>query len=110
MKELYSVLEECKADVLGITNMKLMMDKGIFPKEMEYSMYASYLGGMLRSIRFGINEAHGGGVAIQWNYCFDKGAFLLDENGKLTLDESKVLPALTRAGGRSAHVSGQGRL
>lgn len=94
MKELYSVLEECKADVLGITNLKLMMDKGVFPKEMEYSMYASYLGGMLRSIRFGINEAHGGGVAIQWNYCFDKGAFLLDENGKLTLDESKVLPAL----------------
>jgi hypothetical protein len=95
LKELYSVLEECKADVLGIINMKLMMDKGVFPQEMEYSMYASYLGGMLRSIRFGINEAHGGGVAIQWNYCFDKGAFLLDEQGKLTLDESKVLPALT---------------
>ncbi len=94
MKELYSVLEECKADVLGITNLKLMMDRGVFPKEMEYSMYASYLGGMLRSIRFGINEAHGGGVAIQWNWCFDKGAFFVDDNGKLTLDECKILPAL----------------
>ena len=94
MKELYSVLEECKADVLGIINMKLMMEKGIFPQEMEYGMYASYLGGMLRSIRFGINEAHGGGVAIQWNYCFDKGAFLLDGEGKLTLDETRVLPVL----------------
>ena len=95
LKELYSVLEECKADVLGIINMKLMMDKGVFPNEMEYPMYASYLGGMLRSIRFGINEAHGGGVAVQWNYCFEKGAFVLDEDGKLTLDEVKVLPALT---------------
>jgi len=94
LKELYSVLEECKADILGIINMKLMMEKGIFPAEMEYGMYASYLGGMLRSIRFGINEAHGGGVAIQWNYCFDRGAFLLDGEGKLTLDETRVLPAL----------------
>ncbi|HOT98005.1 MAG TPA: peptidase [bacterium] len=95
LKELYSTIEECKADVLGILNMKRLMEKGIFPAEMEYPMYASYLGGMLRSIRFGINEAHGGGVAIQWNYCFDKGAFLQDENGKLTLDETKMLPVLT---------------
>lgn len=95
MKELSSVMEECKADVLGVITMRQMMEKGIFPLEGEYSMYASYLGGMLRSIRFGINEAHGGGVAIQFNYGFDKGAFFLDRDGKLDLDESKVLPVLT---------------
>lgn len=95
MKELSSVMEECKADVLGVITMRQMMEKGIFPLAQEYSMYASYLGGMLRSIRFGINEAHGGGVAIQFNYGFDKGAFFLDSSGKLDLDESKVLPMLT---------------
>ncbi len=95
LKELYSTIEECKADVLGIINLKILMEKGIFPAGMEYPMYASYLGGMLRSIRFGINEAHGGGVAIQWNYGFEKGAFRQDENGKLTLDESKMVPVLT---------------
>ena len=57
---------------------------------MEYSVYASYLGGMLRSIRFGIEEAHGGGVAIQWNYLFEKGAFITDENGKLDVDITKI--------------------
>jgi len=96
MKELYSTVEECKADVLGILNMKRMMEKGIFAADMEYSMYASYLGGMLRSIRFGINEAHGGGVAIQWNYCFENGAFLLDPAGNVTLNEKKILPVLTQ--------------
>ena len=71
------------------------MDKGVFDKGQEYSMYSSYLGGMLRSIRFGINEAHGGGVAIQWNYYFEKGAFYVDGSGKLTFDENKIFPAVT---------------
>ena len=95
MKELYSTIEECKADVLGIYSMKFLMDKGVFDKGQEYSMYSSYLGGMLRSIRFGINEAHGGGVAIQWNYYFEKGAFYVDGSGKLTFDENKIFPAVT---------------
>ena len=95
LKELYSTIEECKADVLGIYNMKFLMDKGVFDKGQEYSMYSSYLGGMLRSIRFGINEAHGGGVAIQWNYYFEKGAFYVDGSGKLTFDENKIFPAVT---------------
>lgn len=93
LKELYSTIEECKADVLGIYTMKYLMDKGVFPQN-EYSMYASYLGGMLRSIRFGIDEAHGGGVAIQFNYYFNKGAFFVDEKGKLDFNETKIFPAV----------------
>ena len=95
LKEVYTLLEECKADVLGILTMKFLMDKGVFSKDDEYSMYASYLGGMLRSIRFGINESHGGGVAIQFNYCFEKGAFKTDQNGKLDFDEEKIFPVLS---------------
>ncbi|MBN1540750.1 peptidase, partial [candidate division KSB1 bacterium] len=94
LKELYSVIEECKADVLGVINMKFLMGKGVVPPTLEKSMLASYLGGMFRSIRFGINEAHGGGVAIQFNYLMEHGAFALDKNGKLTLDARRVLPVL----------------
>jgi hypothetical protein len=94
LKEYYSIIEECKADVLGALNLKFLMDKGVFPQN-EYGLYATYLGGMFRSIRFGINEAHGGGVAIQFNFLMDKGAFFADPQGKLDLDEKKMLPALT---------------
>lgn len=94
LKELYSVIEECKADVLGIYNLKFLIDKGVFPRDMEYSIYASYLGGMFRSIRFGINEAHGGGVAIQFNYYMEKGAFRLTKDGKLDVDAKKIYPAV----------------
>jgi hypothetical protein len=94
LKELYSTIEECKADVLGIYNVKFMIDKGVFPASLEESMYASYLGGMFRSIRFGIDEAHGGGVAIQFNYLIEKGAFYEDANGRLNYNKEKFWPAL----------------
>ena len=89
LKELYPTIEECKADVLGQYTYQYMMDKGAFPMEKE-SAFASYLGGMYRSIRFGIDEAHGGGVAIQFNYFMEKGGFYKDADGKLNLNEAKL--------------------
>ncbi len=86
LKETYSTIEECKADVVGIDSYLYLINRGIFPKDQKKSALASYLGGMFRSIRFGIDEAHGGGVAIQFNYLVEKGAFKIDTNGKLTLD------------------------
>ena len=95
LKELYSTIEECKADVLGIYNVKFMIDRRVFPAKLENSMYAGYLGGMFRSIRFGIDEAHGGGVAIQFNWLVEKGAFFQDADGKLNYNKDKFWPALT---------------
>ncbi|MBU0713006.1 peptidase [bacterium] len=93
LKELYPMIEECKADVLGQYTYIYLMDKGAFPMN-KGSAFASYLGGMYRSIRFGIDEAHGGGVAIQFNYFMEKGAFYQDENGKLNLDDTKLIAAI----------------
>ena len=95
LKDLYSTIEECKADVVGECSMKYLVDKGVLAKELEQSLYATYLGGMFRSIRFGISEAHGGGVAIQFNYCVDNGAFTVDQDGRLDVNEAKLFPTLT---------------
>ncbi|MFH1212650.1 MAG: peptidase [Candidatus Neomarinimicrobiota bacterium] len=94
LKDYYSTIEECKADVLGIFSYLYLIDKGVFPNDPKYTALATYLGGMFRSIRFGINEAHGGGVAIQFNYFIEKGAFLTDADGKLTIDAAKLEKAI----------------
>ncbi len=94
LKDTYSTIEECKADVVGMDSYLYLINHGIFPKEQKKSALASYLGGMFRSIRFGINEAHGGGVAIQFNYLMEKGAFSTDANGKLTLNYAKTESAI----------------
>ena len=41
-------------------------------------MYSTtFLASCFRSIRFGINEAHGRGIAVQLNYLLDQGGFLV---------------------------------
>ncbi len=78
IKENYSSLEECKADVLGMYNNIFMIGKGVFPKSFEKEIYVTFLAGIFRSIRFGITEAHGAGSAIIYNYLLEQGGYQYD--------------------------------
>jgi hypothetical protein len=80
LKETYSKLEECKADVLGMYNNKLMIEKGIYPASFEKHLYTTFLAGIFRSIRFGIDAAHGAGNAIIYNYLLENGAYKFDKD------------------------------
>ena len=79
LKETYSTLEECKADILGIYNNIFMIEKGVFPESFENEIWVTALAGVFRSTRFGINEAHGGGEAIIYNYLIENGGFEFNE-------------------------------
>ncbi|MBD3224313.1 MAG: peptidase [Caldithrix sp.] len=78
LKETYSKIEECKADVLGMYNNIFMIEKGQYPKAFENEIWATFLAGIFRSIRFGINEAHGAGNAIIYNYLLQNNAYRFD--------------------------------
>lgn len=95
LREAYSTIEEAKADILGIYNLQYLIDQGVFPKSLEKNLYASYLGGIFRSVRFGINEAHGGANAIEINYLTDKGGFEYDNaSEKFAVNYSKIRSAV----------------
>ncbi len=95
LKETYSTIEECKADILGMYNNMFMIDKGVYPKEMEKQVWVTFLAGAFRSMRFGINEAHGGGNAIIYNYLLEKGAYAYDNSTqKVKVNFEKIYPAL----------------
>lgn len=95
LKETYSKIEECKADILGMYNNIFMIEKGVYPKESEKEIWATFLAGIFRSVRFGINEAHGGGNAIIYNYLLEKGGYEYDaQKEKVRVNFQKVMPAL----------------
>jgi len=95
LKETYSTMEECKADILGMYNNIFMIDKKVFPKTFENETWVTFLAGTFRSVRFGINEAHGGGNAIIYNYLLEKGAYEYnDETQKVKVNFEKIGPAL----------------
>jgi len=91
LKELYSAIEEAKADMTGLWALQYMIDKGLIDKGMERTLYTTYLASMFRSVRFGITEAHGRGVAMQFNYLSDEGAIKFDDQtGTFSVDQSKI--------------------
>jgi hypothetical protein len=91
LKELYSAIEEAKADITGLWALQFMIDRGIIEKSMQRTLYTTYLASMFRSVRFGITEAHGRGVALQFNYLTDEGAIKFNEaNGTFSIDDAKI--------------------
>jgi len=95
LKETYSTIEECKADILGMYNNIFMIEKGVYSKETENQVWVTFLAGAFRSMRFGIGEAHGGGNAIIYNYLLEKGGYVYEESTqKVSVDFIKVYPAL----------------
>ncbi len=91
LKETYATLEECKADILGMYNNVFMVEKGVFPETFVNETYVTFLAGTFRSVRFGINEAHGGGNAIIYNYLLEKGGYEYNpETQKVKVNFGKV--------------------
>jgi hypothetical protein len=66
----YSGLEEAKADVVGMLGLAWLVDHGALPKERLPEFYASYVGGLFRTLRFGTGEAHGRAEVMEFNYLY----------------------------------------
>jgi len=97
LKELYSAIEEGKADITGLWALQYLINKGVVDKGMEQTLYTTYLASAFRSVRFGINEAHGRGVAMQFNYLTDLGAIKFNEKtGTFSVDHTKVKEAVRK--------------
>ena len=82
LKELYSTMEEAKADVTGVYNIFALADRGLVGEEITSTIEATYVAGLFRSARFGLHEAHGRGVVSQFNYLLEKGALAIDDEGR----------------------------
>jgi hypothetical protein len=95
LKETYSVIEEAKADVSGLWALKQLGDRGRIDRDVVRTMYTTFLASAFRSIRFGINEAHGRGIAIQLNYLLDAGAVRTLGDGTFAVDDGKIAEAVT---------------
>lgn len=103
IKELYSAIEEAKADVTGLFALQYMMDHAtemglgkLVPsgEAGERALYTTYLASSFRTLRFGLNEAHGKGMAVQFNFYLDKGGFIDHGDGTFSVDVPKMKQAV----------------
>jgi hypothetical protein len=78
LRELYAPVEEAKADIVGLWSIPHLVDKGEFPDEFEQQVYASFLGGIFRSVRFGAAAAHGKANMVIYNWLMEREAYVHD--------------------------------
>lgn len=94
LKELYSTIEEAKADITGLHLSETMIKLGGLPKSLSRSVFASYLAGFFRSVRFGA-EAHGRANLIAFNYIVERGGIIYNgKTKKFRVDFGKIRPAV----------------
>ncbi|MGH9500962.1 MAG: dipeptidyl-peptidase 3 family protein [Terriglobales bacterium] len=103
LKGLYGAIEECKADVTGLFALQYMMDHAkevglskVLPSDdaAQRQLYTTYLASSFRTLRFGLNDAHGKGMAVQFNTYTDKGGFIQHDDGTFSVNVAKMKTAV----------------
>jgi hypothetical protein len=109
LKDVYSASEEAKADVMGLHNILYMMKRGELPAAERNEALATYFVGIFRAVRFGTDEAHGRGAALQYSYLKDKGAFRWDERtGRFRVDYDALAGGVTDLVAELVRLQGNG--
>jgi hypothetical protein len=95
LRERYSAIEEAKADVVGLHNLTVLRDRGMYDDAFVRSAFVSELPDLFRSIRFGATEAHGQANLVQFNWLWENGALSYDEaSGTFSADLPKMEAAV----------------
>jgi hypothetical protein len=89
LKELHAAIEEAKADVTGLFMLQYLFDHKLMYAA-ERPLYTTFLASSFRTLRFGVHEAHGKGMALQFNYLMDKGAFVAKPDGTFSVNFTKI--------------------
>jgi len=104
LKEQYSALEEAKADITGLFALQFLMSEADSGKiqaplphgpEAERQLYTTYLASAFRTLRFGLQDAHARGQAVQFNYILDKGGIVANSDGTFQVDFAKIKDAVS---------------
>ncbi|MDX1978723.1 MAG: hypothetical protein SFV51_00540 [Bryobacteraceae bacterium] len=107
LKELYGAIEEAKADITGLFMLQYMFDKGLLPRA-EKQLYTTFLASSFRTLRFGIQESHGRGMAVQLNYLLDKGGFVIRPDGTFGVDYARIKDAVRGLTGEILTIEAEG--
>src|SRR5215467_439161 len=103
LKDLYSTIKEAKADITGLFTLQFQMteaDQGRLQTPLQHGsaserqLYTTFLASAFRTLRFGLQDAHARGMAIQFNYLRDKGGFVENPGGTFSVDFVKIKDAV----------------
>ena len=86
--------EEAKADILGLFMVNKLIEMGEIADITKEEAIATFIAGIVRSVRFGSASSHGKANMMCFNYMEDHGAFSRNAEGKYVVDFEKAEAAI----------------
>ena len=86
--------EEAKADILGLFMVSSLIDMGEITDITKEQSIATFIAGIVRSVRFGFASSHGKANMMCYNYMEEHGAFSRNADGKYVIDFEKAAEAI----------------
>ena len=82
--------EEAKADILGLFMVSSLIDMGEITDITKEESIATFIAGIVRSVRFGFASSHGKANMMCYNFMEDHGAITRNAEGKMVVDFEKA--------------------
>jgi hypothetical protein len=108
LRDVYSALEEGKADILGLYMLTKLSDQGELEEGELMDYYVTFLAGIFRSVRFGTSSAHGRANMIRFNFFKKTGAFQRGPDGLYRVEFDAMQTAVTELSRRILVLQGDG--
>lgn len=109
MKDKASVLEEGKADIVGLHMVTRLHEQGEFGQADLMDNYVTFMAGIFRSVRFGAASSHGVANLVRFSYFQQAGAFTRDDStGLYRVEFDKMRAAVNSLSERIIRLQGDG--
>jgi Peptidase family M49 len=109
LRDLYSWIEENKADMAGLHSLGYLRQLNIINQDMKNQHYVSFLGGIFRTIRFGTTEAHGKAAIVSLNFFLERGAIQFNpSNKRYSVDFTKFDSAISQLASELLLIEAEG--
>ncbi len=108
LKEMYSPLEEAKADILGLYLVTKLHEMGEYTDTEIMDNYVTFMAGIFRSVRFGAASAHGKANMMTFSFFLDEGAFTRNDDGTYAINLDRMMEASKKLTGLILKAQGDG--
>jgi hypothetical protein len=108
LKEMYSSIEEGKADIMGLYLVTRLYEMGELTEGEVMDNYITFFAGIFRSSRFGAASAHGKANMMRFNFFEQEGAFTRSQDGLYTVDVAKAQAAMIKLVEKIVRIQGDG--
>lgn len=108
LRDAYSIIEEAKADILGLHLVTQLYEQGEISSGEIMDNYVTFLAGIFRSSRFGASSSHGRANMMRFNYFEREGAFVRNENGTYRVNFEKMKEAVESSVEQILLIQGDG--